>query len=237
MFLINFLNSLDSLADFEEALIFQNNILEDIIYNKKNETIWFLEHKSVYTAGRSSFVDIDFRGNIDEFDDKNQIYKTEDNIKIININRGGKITYHGPGQLIIYVFLNLKNVFSPFEPDIKNFISMLENWIVKSLEDLSIKNLGLHPDINRGVWLDMKKLCSIGISLKKWVSYHGISININPDMDFFKKIIACGVRGYDVTSLEKEEYKNISKNDIVISMQKNFFTVFKNYYQYKLIKE
>jgi lipoyl(octanoyl) transferase len=203
----------DDFKDFEEALNIQSIILREVQEKKRNEAIWFLEHNSVITAGRSA--------SDDDLVDKE--------MKIVQINRGGKWTYHGPGQLIIYIFLNLKNIFHPNEPDLQKFIKMLETWVLNSLEELGVTNLSIKPEINHGIWIEKNKISAIGIHIQKWVTSHGISININPDLKFFEKIIPCGVANHGVTSLEKEGCDKITKKILIESMIKNFFNIFSNY--------
>jgi lipoyl(octanoyl) transferase len=204
--------------DFCSAFERQKILLSEILDGARNETIWFLEHESVFTAGKSA-LDSDFLGHTGISKD----------IPIIKTNRGGKFTYHGPGQLIVYIFLNLKNVFYPFAPDLQKFIQMIEIWILNSLRMLGVRNLSLKPEVNHGIWIDKKKISAIGINVQKWVSSHGICVNIDPDMKFFEKIIPCGISNYGVTSLKEEGYDQITKDEIIDSMIKNFFEIFDNY--------
>ena len=129
-----------------------------------------LEHPSIYTLGRSA-VNTDIKNKI--------------NIPFIDTDRGGKITYHGPGQKVIYIMLDLKQLFNN-KPDLKLFIRMLENWVISILAQNDIAAYADKENI--GIWVQNnnvnKKITSIGIKLKKWISYHGLSININPDMNF-----------------------------------------------------
>ena len=155
----------------------------DVLNNKKPELIWILEHPSVFTAG-VSFKDGDIL-------DKSQ--------KIIKTNRGGRITYHGPGQLIFYVVINLKKR----RQDIRWFINILENTLIYTLRNYKI--VAKADRKNVGVWVNhkrkIKKIAAIGIKIKKWVAYHGFSLNINTNLKEYKKIIPCGLKNRNVVNL------------------------------------
>ena len=155
----------------------------DVLNNKKPELIWILEHPSVFTAG-VSFKDGDIL-------DKSQ--------KIIKTNRGGRITYHGPGQLIFYVVINLKKR----RQDIRWFINILENTLIYTLRNYKIVAKANRKNV--GVWVNhkrkIKKIAAIGIKIKKWVAYHGFSLNINTNLKEYKKIIPCGLKNRNVVNL------------------------------------
>ena len=174
------------------------NILEsrvkDLHENKEQELIWTLEHDEVFTAGTS------YKEN--EIIDKS--------IKILETNRGGKITYHGPGQLICYFVLDLRK-----KKDIRKLIKIIENTIIETLKFYKIKTF---PDKNNiGIWYkerdDIKKIAAIGIRVSKWIAYHGFAININNNLENYKKIIPCGISDKGVTNLKSiidQDYSNIS---------------------------
>ncbi|MBA1338376.1 MAG: lipoyl(octanoyl) transferase [Pelagibacterales bacterium] len=186
------------------------NILEkrvlDIIDGKKKELLWLLEHTSVYTSGTSS-------------NDKDLLNKK---IKVIKTNRGGKHTYHGPGQKIVYFVLNLNNR----EKDIRKLIDKIEKCIIDVLKEYNIKS---YPDKkNIGIWIDNKnkseKISAIGIRVKKWIAYHGFAINVSNDLSKYKEIVPCGISDKGVTSFKKLKiinYNNI--NNIII---KKFLDIF-----------
>lgn len=200
------------LTDYETAVNFMENRVEKIILNQSSGLIWMTQHPPIYTAGVSAKSSELLNNNI-------SVYKT---------NRGGKHTYHGPGIRIIYVMLNLKKVFYPQNPDIAKFIIMLENWIINSLSKIGIK--GLIRKGRVGIWVECsdqqeKKVAAIGIKIKKWVSYHGIAININPDLENFKGIIPCGIREFGTTSLKDLGVEiSYSKFDKII--QEEFYKIF-----------
>jgi|MDTB01.1.fsa_nt_gb lipoyl(octanoyl) transferase len=173
----------------EESVKFMEKRNRDIIEKKANNLIWFTSHPSLYTAGISA-------KDSDLLNPKIPVFKT---------NRGGKYTYHGPGMQIIYIMMDLKELFSPNRPDISKFINLLENWVINSLDKCSIKG-EIRKD-RVGIWVknnhSEEKIAAIGIKLKKWVTYHGIAININPNLEYFNDIIPCGIKEFGVTSMEK----------------------------------
>ncbi len=185
-------NYLDALKFLEDRAIKINK-------NEASELIWILEHPSVYTAG-TSFKENDI---------------LDKSINIIKTSRGGKITWHGPGQLICYLVINLNNR----KRDIRKFINILENSIIKTLDEYGIESYNDKKNI--GIWVETKnkkeKVAAIGIKVKKWIAYHGFSLNINNDLTNYKKIVPCGIRDKGLTSLKKisnKDYNNISEKII-----------------------
>jgi lipoyl(octanoyl) transferase len=193
------------LVHFEDALNFMQKRVEEIIAGTSPGLIWILEHHPVYTAGVSA-------------QDADLLAKTD--IPIFKTNRGGKYTYHCPGMKIIYVMLDLKKFFAPEAPDVARFVEFLENWVIKILADFGIK-AGLKKGMV-GIWVGDKKVAALGIKLKKWVSYHGIAINIDPDMAGFRNIVPCGIKEFGVTSMreildekiDEEKFLNSVKNNV-----------------------
>lgn len=176
------------LVRFEDALEFMQNRVDEIISGNAPELIWELEHYPVYTAGISA-------------QDSDLLVKTD--IPVFKTNRGGKYTFHCPGMKIIYVLLDLKKIFAPAKPDISVFVEFLENWVIAILAEFGIK--GEIKKGRVGIWVETaqgeKKIAAIGIKLKKWVSYHGIAINLSPDLAGFGNIVPCGIKEFGVTSL------------------------------------
>ena len=177
--------------DYEEAVKLMKKRVEDIVGKKANDLIWFLNHDHIYTCGTSS--------------NKSEIlYKT--NIPIINTNRGGKITYHGPGQRIIYLIIDLNKR----KKDIRKFINILENTLTCLLKNFQIEATSFSDRV--GIWVTKvngiklskeKKIGAIGLRIQKWVTYHGLSFNINPDLAYYNNIQACGLTDYSATSLKE----------------------------------
>ena len=174
---------------YEEALNFMENRVNNIIEKKENELIWFLEHPPIYTMGTSA-------NDSELLTSKLPVYKT---------GRGGKITYHGPGQRVCYVMLDLKKRSLPDAPDLKKYIFNLESWIINVFTKLGIDSSRRKNRI--GIWVEQnskdEKIAAIGIRVRKWVSYHGLAINVNPNLNNFDGIIPCGLNGFGVTSLAK----------------------------------
>ena len=195
-------------VNYEDALKFMEKRLMEIDQNKSNDLIWILEHEDIYTAGTS------YKEN--EIIDKS--------IQILKTNRGGKITYHGPGQLICYFVISLKKR----KKDIRKFISIIEKTIIETLKYYSIDSF---PDKNNiGVWYNdnskIKKIAAIGVRVSKWIAYHGFSININNDLKKYDAIIPCGINDKGITNLiniKNQDYKGIEDKliDNFISNLKN----------------
>lgn len=178
------------LVNYDKALSFMQRRVDEIIDNRANQCLWFLEHHAIYTAGISA--------NDNELLDKERfpVYKT---------GRGGKYTYHGPGQRVVYVMLNLKEIMKP-TPDVKLFVRNLETWVIDTLSCFGIK--GQTQEGKIGIWVkgengQDEKIAAIGIRLKKWVSFHGISINLSPELEHFSGIVPCGLKDLGVSSIEK----------------------------------
>lgn len=193
----NYQNQIDwrfskNLVPFEESLDFMENYVEKIIAGSKKEMIWILEHPPVYTAGVSAKEE-DFIGQTSH--------------PIIQTNRGGKYTYHCPGMKIVYVMLDLKKLFATCykKPDIAYFVNFLEEWVIDLLSTYQIE--GKIRKDRVGIWVEdgssESKIVAIGIKVRKWVTYHGIAINVNPDLSGFNKIIPCGIKDFGITSIEK----------------------------------
>ena len=190
-------------VNYFDAINVLESRLKDLYENNEKELIWTLEHNEVFTAGTSY--------KASEIIDKS--------IKILETNRGGKITYHGPGQLICYFVLDLRK-----KKDIRKFITTIEKTIIQTLKFYKIETF---PDKdNIGIWhkynYEVKKIAAIGIRVSKWIAYHGFAININNDLEKYKKIIPCGISDKGVTNLKNildQDYSNLS--DILI---KNFIS-------------
>ena len=175
---------------YERAIKLMEKRLLDIHERKFRELIWILEHYDIYTAGTSY--------KEDEILDKS--------IRILKTNRGGKITYHGPGQLICYFVIDLKKR----KKDIRKFISIIEKTIIDTLKFYKIETFADRKNI--GIWFNdnsqIKKVAAIGVRVSKWIAYHGFSININNDLRKYNSIIPCGIKDKDVTNLKKIHSQN-----------------------------
>ena len=194
--------------EYKKAIRFLEERLALIKENKKKELIWVLQHPKVFTAGTT------FKEN--EILDKS--------INLIKTNRGGKITYHGPGQIICYFVLDLNKK----SKDIRKFINLIEKIIIKTLDEYGIKSF--NDPKNIGIWVkhggEEKKIAAIGIRVSKWIAYHGFSINVNNDLDNYKKIIPCGIKDKSVINLKKIKDQNYSdlNNKIINNFLKYYQT-------------
>ena len=193
---------------YDDAISLMEKRLKKIDQNESNDLIWILEHDDIYTAGTS--------------------YKEEEildkSIKILKTNRGGKITYHGPGQLICYFVIDLKKI----KKDIRKLILIIEKTIIETLKYYRINSF---PDKdNIGIWYNdnkqIKKIAAIGVRVSKWIAYHGFSININNDLEKYKAIIPCGIQDKGVTNLKSIKDQNYQ--DISNKLIENFILNLKN---------
>ena len=185
---------------YKNAISLLEKRLNEIHTKKNSELIWILEHEEVYTAGTSY--------------KKNEIL--DKSIKIIKTNRGGKITYHGPGQLVFYFVIDLNKR----EKNIRKLISSVENTIIDTLKEFKINTFADRKNV--GIWHKSKsvnntkieKVAAIGIKVKKWIAYHGFALNISNNLDAYTKIIPCGIKDKKITNLikiKKQKYNNISE--------------------------
>ena len=185
--------------NYNDAMKIMEKRLDQITTNKNRELIWILEHKEIYTGGTS------YKEN--EILDKS--------IKIIETSRGGKITYHGKGQLVFYFVLDLKKR----KINIRKLIDTIEKTIIDTLKYFEINSFADKQNI--GIWYknnkSVEKIAAIGIKVKKWIAYHGFAININNDLKKYDKIIPCGIKNKKVTnliSIKKQNY-NLIKNILI----------------------
>ena len=195
-------------VNYTDALKFLEDRATKINKNESEELIWILEHPHIFTAGTS-------------FNENDILDKS---INITKTSRGGKITWHGPGQLICYLAINLNNR----KKDIRNFIKILENSIIKTLTEYDIQSYNDRKNI--GIWVNTngrsEKVAAIGIKVKKWIAYHGFSLNIDNDLSNYKKIIPCGIIDKGVTNLKKINNRNYNK--IAEKIIKNLYSNLEN---------
>ena len=193
---------------YKDAIEFMEQRLREVNEKKSKQLIWILEHEDLYTAGTSF--------NENEIIDKS--------IKIVKTNRGGKITYHGPGQLICYFVIDLKDR----KKDIRKFISIIEKSIIDTLKFFNIETFADKDNV--GIWYNnnskIEKVAAIGVRISKWIAYHGFSININNDLKKYKAIIPCGIKDKGVTNLYNISNKSFENIDDKII--ENFTSNLKN---------
>ncbi len=193
---------------YEDAISFMEDRLKNIDLKKVDDLIWVLEHDHIYTSGTSY--------NENEIIDKS--------INIIKTNRGGKMTYHGPGQLICYFVIDLKKG----KKDIRKLISVIEKSIIETLNLYDIETFADKENI--GIWYNdnstIKKVAAIGVRVSKWIAYHGFSININNDLKKYDAIIPCGIKDKGITNLK--QIKNQNYDDLENKLIEIFKTNLKN---------
>ena len=193
-------------VDYIESIKILEKRAEDVHNGIKDELLRILEHNIVYTGGTSS----------------NKKDLIDNNLKIIKTNRGGKYTLHSPGQKVVYFVLNLNKRGR----DIRKIVNKVESCIISILKEYKIKSQTDPKNI--GIWIkknnEIEKIAAIGLRVKKWIAFHGFSLNINNDLSLYQKIVPCGIKDKNVTSFEKigiSNYENI--NDVI---KKNFLNTF-----------
>jgi lipoyl(octanoyl) transferase len=213
--------------DYKETWDFQENLFQGIvdlkIENRKNNSqlptpnyFIFVEHPHVYTLGKSG--------------DMSNLLLNEEQLKqkkatFYKINRGGDITYHGPGQIVGYPIIDLDNFFT----DIHKYLRFLEEVIIKTLAEYGIKTT--RSEGETGVWIDVgtpfaRKICALGVRTSRWVTMHGFALNVNANLGYFDNIIPCGIKGKAVTSMEAELNKKIAIDEVKQKILKHFTVLF-----------
>ena len=193
--------------DYKNSWNYQKELQKKVLVGDCSDSIIFVEHDSVYTFGKNS-------------DKSNLLVSKDSKIKIYETERGGEITYHGPGQIVCYPILNLKN----FKKSVTWYMRALEEVIIETLKLFNIK--ATRKDGLTGVWVKDEKIGAQGVRMTKWVTMHGFALNVNTDLRFFNDIIPCGIKDFGVTSIEKiigkEQDLSLVKEHILISFAKVF---------------
>ena len=190
--------------NFLDTLQIQESLRNKVLKNNTDNYLILVEHDHVYTLGKNANSNNILNGTCE----------------IIQTQRGGDVTYHGPGQLVAYPIINLKKK----KIGVKNYISMIEKLISNILIDYNLEPQILKEET--GVWVQDKKIASIGIHVTRGVTMHGLAINVNTDLSYFDNIISCGIQGVKMTSLDKELGKKIRMNDIKKSLITHFNQIF-----------
>lgn len=199
------------IIDYQKAWNLQHKIFNNRLSNEIEDTLLLLEHPDTYTLGKSSnkanllFSDLEMQ---------------QKNIAIYNIDRGGDITYHGPGQIVGYPIINL----SLWNKDTHKYLRTLEEVIIQTLLEFGVN--GERNKEHTGVWVGNNKICAIGIKVTRWITMHGFALNINTNMDFFNGIIPCGIKNKGVTSLKNELNKQIEIDLVKKSLLQKFYEIF-----------
>lgn len=207
----------DGLIDYDEATAFMEARVAAIAAGEADECIWLLEHPPLYTAGTSA---------------KRQDLTDPDRFPVYESKRGGQYTYHGPGQRVVYVMLDV----GKRGHDVRRFVQQLEAWVIAALAEFNVT--GELREGRVGVWVQRQdkplttagqtsedKIAAIGIRLRKWVSFHGISINVEPDLSHFGGIVPCGIQEHGVTSLVDLGLP-VTMGDVDVALKKTFDDVF-----------
>ncbi len=177
--------------DYDKAVKFMESRVENINKDLSKELLWFLNHNHIFTQGTSA--------------EKNEILNSNV-VDVIKTNRGGKTTYHGPGQRVVYFMLNLNNK----KKDIRKFITIIEDSLISFLKNYNVEARAFKDRV--GIWViknnkitlnKEKKIGAIGLRVKNWITYHGMSFNINPDLKYYNYIHSCGLKEYQNTSMEE----------------------------------
>ncbi len=200
----------NDLQDYEAAVQFMENRVAAIREGTEKQAVWLLEHPPLYTAGTSA-------NKADLLD--------PDRFPVFETGRGGQFTYHGPGQRVGYVMLDLKGYGS----DVRKYVWMLEEWLIQTLARFNIK--GERREGRVGIWVvsaDGKenKIAALGVRVRRWVSFHGVALNVDPDLSHFEGIVPCGIAEHGVTSLATEGVK-VSMVDVDAALKSSFEHVFK----------
>ena len=190
--------------NYNDTLKIQQDLQQQVAINQVNDHLIFVEHDHVYTLGKNA--------------NSNNILN--DKCNVVKTNRGGDVTYHGPGQIVIYPIFNLKKK----NIGVKTYVKKIEEVIKLALADFKIDS---HvPYKETGVWTNNKKIASIGIHVSRGITMHGLAINVSTDLSFFDHIVSCGIKGVEMTSIEKELGKKIPMNDIKTTVTKYFNQLF-----------
>jgi lipoyl(octanoyl) transferase len=200
-----------NIIDYQEAWELQKDILEMRVNEKINDVLFLLEHPHTYTLGKVA----DKRNLIGSQD-----YLVQNKISVFDIDRGGDITYHGPGQIVGYPIIDLKK----WKQDTHKYLRSLEEVIIETCADYGLN--GIRDPKYTGVWIGDKKIAAIGIKVSRWVTMHGFAFNVNTDLDFFSGIIPCGITDKGVTSLKNELSRPIDISEVKEKLANNFKVIF-----------
>jgi lipoate-protein ligase B len=210
------------LTEYKKAWDLQLDLWAKRVQGQLPDLLLFLEHPHVLTLGR--------RGN------RNHLLASSEtlgklNIPVFHIERGGDVTYHGPGQLVVYPILDLKE----YGWKLVRYIEQLEEVIIRTLSDFGIS--GKRDSLNRGVWVDREKIASVGVAVKRWVSFHGLALNVETDLTYFNLINPCGLEGVRMTSMAKTLGTNVSRDRLYQRVHFHFEQVFERRWEATRLEE
>ena len=199
------------ITDFHDVWEFQKKLFHQVVKNRSQNFLILTEHNPVITIGKSGKLK-----NL--LTDPSQLLKL--GIKVVEIDRGGDITFHGPGQLIGYPILDL----SQFHKDIHWYLRNLEEVIIETLQDYKIHGERI-PKLT-GVWVNGEKICAIGVKVTRWVTMHGFALNVSTNLDYFNHIVPCGISDHGVTSIFKQIGNKVNQKDVIKSLNHYFSEIF-----------
>lgn len=198
---------------YEDSFERQQILVDKRINDTIPDTLVFTEHAPIYTIGK--------RKNAHQHLIWNEAQLNAEKIRVIHTNRGGDITYHGPGQIVGYPILSIKR-----QPDLHAYLRRLEDVVIRTLTHFEIK--ATRRKEKTGIWIDTRKICAIGIAVRKWVTYHGFALNVNPQMRHFSGIVPCGITDGTVTSMQEERGETIDMARVKTRLLVEFQDVFLN---------
>jgi lipoate-protein ligase B len=210
------------LIDYQKAWDLQHVLWSKRVEGELPDLLLFLEHPHVITLGR--------RGNRSHLLASQEVLEAM-RIPIFHVERGGDVTYHGPGQMVVYPIFDLKE----YGYRLIRYIGQLEEVILRILKDFGIE--GRRDPLNRGVWVDGEKIASVGVAIKRWVSFHGFSLNYETDLKYFELINPCGLEEKKMTSMAKILGREISREDLVERIDFHFKQIFERDWQERKLEE
>jgi len=210
------------LIDYERAWDLQHWLWSRCVEEELPDVLLFLEHPHVITLGR--------RGNRSHLIASPEVLEAM-KIPLFHVERGGDVTYHGPGQIVVYPVFNLKD----YGYRLVRYVTQLEEVILSVLKDFGI--VGRRDPLNRGVWVDGEKIASVGVAIKRWVSFHGLSLNYETDLKYFELINPCGLEGKKMTSMAKILRTEISREHLVGRISFHFMQIFERDWEEKNLDE
>ncbi len=210
------------LMDYQKAWELQHQLWERRVEDELPDLLIFLEHPHVITLGR--------RGNRSHLIASPEVLE-EMKIPVFHVERGGDVTYHGPGQMVVYPILDLKE----YGYRLIRYIGQLEEIILRVLKDFGIE--GRRDPLNRGIWVHEEKIASVGVAIKRWVSFHGFSLNYETDLKYFELINPCGLEGKKMTTMAKILEERISRNSLLERVCFHFKQIFQRDWKEKKLEE
>jgi len=210
------------LVDYKKAWDLQHDLWSRRVKGELPDGLLFLEHPHVITLGR--------RGNRAHLIASQEVLDARA-IPVYHVERGGDVTYHGPGQLVVYPIFGLKE----YRYRLIRYVDQLEEVFIRTLKDFGME--GKKDSLNRGVWVNGEKIASLGVTIKRWVSFHGVALNYETDLSYFDLIHPCGLVGKKMTSMEKVLGKKVSRENLIERVSIHFGEIFQKEWEEKRLEE